>query len=359
MNKTINFIFLLVVLLSSCKHHEEKHHETLILPVTSPKTMDTKITQEYVCQIHAHKHIELRGLERGYLQKIFVDEGQQVKTGQAMFKVLPNVYEADLQKAKAESKLAEIEYLNTKALADSNVVSLNELALAKANLDKANAEVSLAATHLNFTNVNAPFSGMMDHLHVREGSLIDEGELLTTLSDNSEMWVYFNVPEAVYLDYITKEEKDRPKNVYLKMANGEIFEESGYIETIEGEFNNETGTIEFRANFSNPKGILRHGQTGTIMIDIPYENALIIPQKATFEILDKKYVFVVNDENKLEQKHIKIAQELPHVYIVQEGLEESDKILLEGLRKVVNGDEIQVDFIEPEEVLSDLDLYAE
>lgn len=359
MKKTINFLLLLLVLFSSCTYHEDKHEEVLELHVTSPKLMDTKTTQEYVCQIHASKHIELRGLERGYLQKIFVDEGQLVKTGQLMFKILPNIYEADLLKAKAEASLAEIEYLNTKALADSNVVSKNELALAKANLDKANAEVSLAATHLGFTNVNAPFSGIMDHLLVREGSLIDEGELLTTLSDNSEMWVYFNVPEAVYLDYMTKSEKDRPKNVYLKMANGEIFDQPGIIEVIEGEFNNETGTIQFRANFPNPKGILRHGQTGTIMIDIPYKNALIIPQKATFEVLDKKYVFVVNKENKLEQKNIKIAQELPHIYIIQDGLEETDKILLDGLRKVINGDEIKVDFKKPEDVLSNLDLYAE
>lgn len=359
MNKKINFLILLLVLLSSCAHKEVKHEEVLTLPVTNPKLMDTKITQEYVCQIHASKHIELRGLERGYLQKIFVDEGQLVKTGQPMFKILPNIYEADLQKSQAEASIAEIEYLNTKALADSNVVSKNELALAKANLDKAKAEVALATAHLNFTNVNAPFSGMMDHLHVREGSLIDEGELLTTLSDNSKMWVYFNVPEAVYLDYMTKSLEDRPKNVYLKMANGKIFNQAGFIETIEGEFNNETGTIQFRANFPNPDGILRHGQTGTIMIDIPYKNALVIPQKATFEVLDKKYVFVLNEENKLEQRHITIAQELPHVFIIESGIKETDKILLDGLRKVINGDEIKSDYKKTEEVLSNLELYSE
>ncbi len=359
MNRTIKFLFLFVMLLASCKNEKVKHEELIELPVTNPMVMNTKITQEYVCQIHASKHIELRGLEKGYLQKIFVDEGQLVKRGQAMFKILPNVYEADLQKAEAEASLAKIEYQNTKALADSNVVSKNELALAKANLDKANAEVSLAATHLGFTNVNAPFSGMMDHLHVREGSLIDEGELLTTLSDNSKMWVYFNVPEAVYLDYIMQEPEDRPKQVFLEMANGKTFNQEGVIETIEGEFNNETGNIQFRATFPNPDGILRHGQTGNIKIDIPLENAMIIPQKATFEILDKTYVFVVTKENKLEQRHIIIDKELPHIYIVKEGLKEDDVILLDGLRKVRNGDEIKAEFEEAKEVLSHLDLYAE
>src|ERR1700740_2160147 len=118
-----------------------------------------------------------------------------------MFQIMPMLYQAELQKAQAEADFVEIEYLNTKRLADSNVVSPNELALAKAKFDKANAELSLAQTHLEFTQIKAPFDGIMDHFHVRTGSLVDEGDLLTTLSDNSEMWVYFNVPEAEYLNY--------------------------------------------------------------------------------------------------------------------------------------------------------------
>jgi membrane fusion protein (multidrug efflux system) len=145
----------------------------------------------------------LRAFEKGYLEKIFVDEGQFVKKGEMMFKIMPLIYTAELQKAQAEAEFAEIEYQNTKQLADKNVVSQNELALAKAKLDKAKAEVSLAQTHLQFTEVKAPFSGIMDHFQVRLGSLINEGDLLTTLSDNSEMWVYFNVPEAEYLNYKT------------------------------------------------------------------------------------------------------------------------------------------------------------
>src|SRR6185369_12283190 len=110
---------------------------------------------------------------------------------------------------------AEIEYQNTKSLADSNVVSKNELALAKAKLDKAKAEQSLAQTHLQFTEIRAPFDGIMDHFYVRLGSLVNEGDLLTTLSDNSKMWVYFNVPEAEYLDYKINTKKDSLVKVNL------------------------------------------------------------------------------------------------------------------------------------------------
>src|SRR6185295_13704838 len=221
---------------------------------TSPLKKDTLITREYVCQIRSILHIELRALERGYLQEIFVDEGQFVKKGQLMFKIMPILYQAELQKAQAEANFAEIEYQNTKSLADGNVVSANELALAKAKFDKAKAELSLARVHLGFTQIKAPFDGIMDHFHVRLGSLVDEGDLLTTLSDNSQMWVYFNVPEAEYLNYKANQKSDSVMRVKLQMANHEIFDYSGVVKTIEADFNNETGNIAFRATFPNPHG---------------------------------------------------------------------------------------------------------
>lgn len=342
----------------SSKHEEHKEAETKFL-VTSPILMDTSITKEYVCQIHSINHIEVRALEKGYLQNIYVDEGQLVKKGQLMFQVMPMLYQAELQKAQAESNFAEIEYLNTKSLADNNVVSQNELALAKAKFDKANAEVSLAQVHLDFTSIKAPFDGILDRFQVRLGSLIDEGELLTSLSDNSKMWVYFNVPEAEYLEYETVIKKDSLVHVDLLMANNKLFKHQGIIETIEADFNNETGNIAFRATFPNPKGLLRHGETGTVILNTPFKNALLIPQKSTFEILDKKYVFVIDKDNIVRSRHITIAAELPHIYVIKDGLEETDKILLEGLRLVREGDEIHAEFVKPRLVLSQLDLYAE
>ena len=139
--------------------------------------------------------------EKGYLQDVLVDEGQFVKAGQLLFRIMPRIYEAELQKAEAEAQAAEIEVQNTKALADKNVVSKNELALANARLKKAKAELSLAQVHLAFTEIRAPFDGIIDHLHLKLGSLVEEGDLLTSLSDNSRMWVYFNVSEPEYLNY--------------------------------------------------------------------------------------------------------------------------------------------------------------
>ncbi len=362
MKKVLLLQSLIAVLCyTSCQSEKEekKEIETKFL-VTNPLQMDTSLFHEYVCQIHSVSHIELRSQERGYLQNIYVDEGQLVKKGQLMFQIMPLIYQAEKNKSQAENDFAEIEYKNTKRLADSNIVSANELALAKAHFDKVKAELSLAQAHLGFTEIHAPFDGIMGRFNVRLGSLVDEGELLTTLSDNSKMWVYFNVPEAEYLDYATKLKSEALLKVKLKMANNKLFDQQGTVETIEADFNNETGNIAFRATFQNPKGILRHGETGSILMPVYLKNALIIPQKSTFDILDKKYVFVIDKDNVVKSRQITIGEEIPHLYLVTEGLNIDDKILLEGLRKVKNNEKIQYDFKNPKLVLEQLDqLHAE
>ncbi len=345
--------------LTSCEAKKEEKEEEVKYLVTSPMQRDTLVTKEYVAQIHAISHIELRALEKGYLQKIYVDEGQSVKKGQLMFQIMPMIYEAETQKAQAEANFAEIEYKNTKSLADSNVVSKNELALGKAKFDKAKAELGLAQAHLSFTQIRAPFNGIMDHFQGRLGSLVNEGDLLTTLSDNSKMWVYYNVPEAEYLDYKTKIIKDGALKVELLMANNKMFDYPGLVETIEADFNNETGNIAFRATFPNPKGLLRHGETGNIVVKLPFKDALIIPQKATFEVLEKKYVYVLDKNNVIRSREITIAAELPNIFVVKSGLTKNDKILLEGLRQVKENEKIESKFVQPDSVISNLTLYAE
>lgn len=361
MKQTFMIMVLCALLCNTgCKTEKEHKEEATEFLVTTPLIKDTVITKDYVSQVQSIRHIELRAQEKGYLQKIYVDEGQSVKKGQLLFQIMPNLYEAEKQRARAEAEFAQIEYNNTKRLAESNVVAPNELAMAKAKLDKANAELSLAKVHLQFTQIRAPFDGIIDRFHVREGSLVDEGELLSNLSDNSKMWVYYNVPEAEYLDYKSQVANNSDANkVNLLMANNQYFEYPGKIETIEADFNNETGNIPFRATFPNPKGLLRHGETGNIHVTIPLEKAMLIPQKATFEVLDKKYVYVVAEDNVIHSREITVASEIPHVYIVSEGLAKGDKILLDGLRLVRENQKINYKTLKPEAALADLELYAE
>jgi membrane fusion protein, multidrug efflux system len=353
-------VCLAFVVIAGCGHDDREKHEETKFIVTNPIRKDTLVYHEYVCQIRSVQHIELRALEKGYLQNIYVDEGQAVKKGQLMFQIMPLIYEAEMQKAKAEVNYAEIEYQNTKSLADSNIVSANELALSNARLNKAKAEYSLAQAHLAFTTIRAPFDGMMDRFNVRLGSLVDEGELLSTLADNSKMWVYFNVPETEYLDYATKVKSGKPLEVKLQMANNQLFDQDGKVETIEADFNNETGNIAFRATFPNPNRLLRHGETGNILMPTPLNDALLIPQKATFEILDKKYVYVIDKDNTVKTRRVTIGTELPHLYVVTDGLKDDDKVLVEGIRKVRNDQKIEFDFLSQDKIIAALDdLHAE
>ncbi len=348
----------MVALLGSCSPHEKKHEQTAEFKVTSAIQKDTTLFNEYVCQIHAFQHIELRALEKGYLQEILVDEGQFVKKGQLLFQIQPTIYQNEVQKAEAEVAFAQIEYENAQALAQKDVVSQNEVALTKARLQKAKAELSLAQTHLSFTQIRAPFDGIVGKFQdVRLGSLLDEGELLTTLSDNSKMWVYFNIPEAEYLNYALGE-KGSLDHLHLRLANGSEFSEEGVIETIISDFDNTTGNIPFRATFPNPERILRHGQTGTILWPKVYSNALMIPQKTTFEILEKKFVYAVDSKGLVSPKEVQILGELNHVYLIK-GLSPNTNILLEGLRKVESGDNILFEKVNPDSVLHHLDLHAE
>ncbi|HET9503914.1 MAG TPA: efflux RND transporter periplasmic adaptor subunit [Hymenobacter sp.] len=348
------------LLATACGDKKEEKEEQIKLLVTSPLQKDTTITKEYVAQIHAYQHIDLRALEKGYLQKIFVDEGQTVHAGQPMFQITPLIYNADLQKSQAEADYVGIEYKNTKSLADSNIVSKNELALAKAKYNKAKADVSLAKTHLQFTSISAPFTGIMDHFQARLGSLVDEGDLLTSLSDNSKMWVYYNVPEAEYLTYKEHAKAgDKAVNVKLKMANNEVFPYPGKVQTIEADFNNETGNIAFRATFPNPDGLLRNGETGSVLMTVPLKHALIIPQKATFEVLEKKFVYVVDKNSVVHQREVNVASEMPDLYILKDGITPGDKILLEGIRKVKDGEKISYTYESPQQVLPKLKVYSE
>ena len=189
------------------KPKEHAHHEHHTILVTNPIAKDVVTTQQYVCQIHSYRHIEVRALESGYLEAIQVKEGQMVKQGESLFKVVTTLYEARLDAEIAEAQLAEIELANTQKLYQQNVVAQPEVALAQAKLAKARAKVKLSQAELSFANIKAPFDGIIDNQRHQQGSLIAEGDILTTLSDNSVMWVYFNVPESRYLEYQASTDK--------------------------------------------------------------------------------------------------------------------------------------------------------
>jgi membrane fusion protein (multidrug efflux system) len=179
-----------------------------------------------------------------------------------------------------------------------------------------------------------------------------EGDILTTLSDNSVMRVYFNVPEKYYLEYMAhRKQHEKEDRIELMLASGDMFPQTGTIGAIEADFNNETGNIPFRADFPNPDGLLRHGQTGTIKIRRPLKDALLIPQRATFERLDKRYVWVVGEDHVAYQTLITVKHELEDDFVIGSGLNARDKIVLERVREVSDGEKVEYEFRRPEQVM--------
>jgi membrane fusion protein, multidrug efflux system len=357
MNKTSLVIGIgSIMFITACNSKVEEKKAEGKYTVTSPLLIDTSYTKEYVAQIQSLQNIEIRPKIDGYLETINVDEGQFVKTGQVLFTIRSKEYQAELLKANAELKAAEIEMQNVKSLFDAKVVSQTEMALALAKLDQAKAGQALAELNLSYTQIKAPFDGYTDRIHFKVGSLIDSGSLLTTLSNNKEVYAYFNVSEAEYLDYKTQQISDDKKSVSLILANNQEFKYKGTIETIEGEFDNTTGSIAFRAKFPNPDLLLRNGGTGKIQMKVDIKDALIIPQKATYEIQDKIYVYVLDENNIVKSKSISVKQSLPNLYIIDSGLQVNDKILLEGVQMVKDDEKVETSFIQPLQVMRDLQL---
>ncbi len=357
--KLASLASLAVLLLAlSCTEKKEEKTENTVYPITTPYKTNAEITKDYVAQIQSAKNIEIRAQEKGFLQKIYVDEGQFVHAGQAMFQIMPQILQAEVMKAKAEVDQSIIELENATKLATNNVVSRNEQKMAKAKLDGARAELKLAQTKLSFTTIRAPFSGIINRIPLKLGSLVDEGDLLTSLSDNAGVYAYFNLSEPEYLNYQTHLTERGDQQVALVMANGEMFPEKGIIQNIGGEFDNETGNIAFRAKFPNPNQLLRNGETGKIKMRLPLYNILEIPQKSTYEIQDKKYVFVIDKNGIAKSREITVAQELEDVYILASGLKENEKFVVDGIQKLKDNQKVKVKMQNPELVMKSLKFKA-
>jgi membrane fusion protein (multidrug efflux system) len=350
------------------KGDEEAHHEHHKIVLTSPKTTDVDVTQQYVCQIRSRKFIEVGALQEGYLEEITIREGQAVKQGDVLFRILPTLYKARLEAEQAEANQAQIEWEQSKQLAAKNVVSPIDVQLAEAKLKRANAKANQARAEVDFTVIRAQFDGIIDRLFKQQGSLVEKKDVLTTLSDNEVMWVYFNVPEAQYLEYKAHQEPSGDASrltlpgarIELLLADGRKFHQTaGDTVTVEGKFNNETGNIPFRADFPNPDRLLRHGQTGTVLIHRTVADAVVIPQRATFEILDKQYVWVVGHDHVVHQRPITVRYALEDRFVV-DGLDANEKIVLEGVRQVRDGEKLEeTEFRKPDEALAHQKFHAE
>jgi len=346
----------LSILLISCSDKTVKNEEQTYL-VVNPILKDTTYERDYAATINSFQNVEIRSKVKGFVENIYLDEGQKVKKGQILFTLNSKEYEQHVHKAEAaiqstlaELRASEIEVENTKKLFDKNIVSKSELDLitTKVNINKAKVNEARVAKeqallHVEFTKIKAPFDGIINRIPNKKGSLIDEGALLTSISNNESVYAYFSVSEIDYLDYV--QSKSKNNTVTLSLANNSIYPYKGTIETTETEFNKETGNIAFRAKFPNPEKLLKEGGTGKILVKKLYKNAIIIPQKSTFEVQGNIYVYLVDKNNTVYSKKINPINRLSNYFVLDKDLTNEDKLIYEGIQSIKTGDKVKYKLI--------------
>lgn len=325
-------------------------------PVINVIEKDTSLHLQYVADIQARKNVEIHTRVGGILEKIHVDEGDAVRKGQLLFSLNDDELQialakanATLNNAEADAKVARVEMERVKLLVNKNIVSTTELDLAEAKLNAAKAKIEEArqeraavSTRLSYTHIYSPFDGVIDRLPMKAGSLLQEGTLLTTLSDINNVFAYFYISENEYLQLVRLHGDDSlsSNEVNLVLADGTNYPFKGKIEAAESEINDNTGTIAFRADFPNPNKVLRHGASATLVIRKPSSRMLMVPQKSVLEIQDKNYVYVVDQKNVVKMRSFKPTHRLKDYYIVSDGLSATDKIIYEGIQFLRDGEQI-------------------
>lgn len=331
------------------------------IAVTTLKRESVHLESVYPTIIKGKKDVEIRPQVTAFITRVCVDEGQQVAAGQTLFILDQVQYEAAVRQAEAAVAVAQesvnsasITAENKQKLFNKNIISeyentlaKNDLAQAKAQLAQAQASLVTARKNLSFTVVKAPSAGYVGSIPNREGSLASPTSQtpLTTISDISEVYAYISFNEKQVLEMTDGGKKSLSEainalpEVKLVLSDGTAYPLPGKISTLTGLLDNTTGSASARILFKNQNGMLRSGSTGTIVIPIQEDSVLLVPQKATTEIQDIKYAYVVNDSNKVTATKIEVlANNDGKNYVVTNGLKEGDRIVVEGVGvKVKNG----------------------
>ncbi len=334
------------------------------LPVITLSNEPFTSYQDYNASLEGSKDIEIRPQVNGYLDKIFVDEGAQVKKGQPLFQVNNRPYlemlnnaKASLAAAKANLASAEINVNKLTPLVQNKVVSPVQLKSAQAVYDasaagvaQAQAQVANAEINIGYSLIRAPIDGYIGRIHFKTGSLVTltTADPLTILSEIKDVRAYFSFSETDFLrfknQYPGKTIADKVKQmpaVELILADNSLYPEKGKVEVVSGQFTSGTGSIPFRASFPNVNGSLRSGNTGKIRISRVVSSGIVIPQESTFELQDKVFVFLLGDSNKVRSLPVDISGRSGNYYLVDKGVKAGDRIVYSGVDKLRDGAIIQ------------------
>lgn len=362
--KKIAYLALALVLTTACGGNKSQMPQgSNDFAVVTVETAEADLNTSYPATIKGQQDIEIRPKIAGHITRLLVDEGASVRKGQALFEIDRTQYaaavkaaEAQINVVKAQISTQELTVANKKMLLDKAIISkydydmaVNSLASLKAQLAAAQAQLVNAKDQLSFCTIVSPADGVVGEIPYRVGSLVSAStaEPLTTVSNISKMYVYFSMTEKQLLGMSretggVKEAIAKMPAVKLVLADGTEYGQPGTISTISGVIDQTTGSVQMRADFDNAGHILRSGGTGSVLIPTHATNAILVPQKATYEIQDKKFVYTVGKDNKVKSTEITVLpQNDGKNYVVTTGLKAGDRIVVEGINKLKNDMEIQ------------------
>ena len=355
---------LTALLAFSCGNSQQGGMPALSLAVMTVEPTSQELNSAYPATIKGQQDIEIRARVSGYITKLCVDEGAVVHKGQPLFLIDAVPYQKAVQAAEAAVEVAKANVATTQLTVDSktelhaqNIISdydlqtaKNSLASAKAALAQAEAQLASARNDLSYTTLTSPSDGVVGTIPFRVGSLVGTTtqEPLTVVSDINKMFVYFSMNEKQLLA-LTRQ-KDGSVNsmigampeVQLQLADGTMYPAKGKIETLSGVIDLSTGAVQMRATFPNAQRLLRSGGTGTVLIPSVLDSALLIPQSATYEVQDKKFVYVLGDSSKVKNTEITVFPlDNGKQYVVTSGLKPGEQVVVEGVATLRDGMPIQ------------------
>jgi len=364
MRITSSLIFLTVFFISSCKHEKSgglaaemprEYAVTTVSPVT------VTIHKDFPATIEGQQVIEFRPMISGYLQEIFVNEGDHVKRGQLLFKIRNPMYEqqvrtarASINRAEADVNTAYMEIEKIRPLVDKQIVSDYRLKSAELNLgskkavlEQAKAELANAEANLAYTSIRSPMDGIIGTFPYKQGALVSSNsqQALTTLSNIDTVFAYFSWNEKQLLDFLSgspgQSLDEKIKNIpqaTLILANSSEYPERGRITMASGMISTETGSATFKAIFPNKEGLIRSGSSATIRIPEVHHGVLVIPQSATYELQNKVFAYKVDSANKVASVAFEpVPSDDGLSFLVKKGIKPGDRIVVEGINSLKNG----------------------
>lgn len=346
LNTVLKLIFISIIIIG-CKEEKQSVQQGPNQAPSFDVSILTKRTvtgyKMYPTTIEGIVNSDVRAKVSGYIQKVLVDEGQKVKKGQPLFKLETQSMSQDAEAAKAAVNAAQVEVDKLGPLVEKGIISNVQLETQKAKLLQAKSNYNSIVANIDYATVKSQIDGYVGAIPYREGSLVSPTNVtpLTTVTDITQVYAYFSMNESEYLDFLqstkgtTLQEKiNNFQKVSLILANDQDYDEEGKIETSIGQINQNTGTVSFRATFNNPNQLLTNGNSGKIKIPIVYENVIVIPQEATYELQNEIIVFKLMENNMVSSSILKIKAAVDYLYVVESGVNEGEKIVVSGVGKL-------------------------